>query len=185
MLANIFTLCSRQFGNKRSVLLVLGEKKFTLKVGYISCATITSKANMDPNYRRKPPFPYKEKNYSMVRSWIDRTSERFDDNSKIIVVDGPVAVGKTNFAKELADAFDMHFVPEANMDQVYINSYGFDERSLNDQLPPNIKRMDEKDFCRDPFQWNTASLQMALFELRLKNYMDALAHLMNTGNLWF
>lgn len=179
MSANLFTALSRNLG-KGGVHIFSRGKPVTLNFCYVCKASITSKANLPPDYKRPPPFPYKEKKYTMIRSWFDRTSDRFDDNSRIIVVDGPIAVGKTKFAEELAEELDFHFIPEANMDMVYINSYGFDQRSLNDKLPPAIHRTDEKDFCRNPY-FNSAYLQFALFELRMSQYIDALAHLMNTG----
>ena len=56
-------------------------------------ASITSKS-----YRgeviKPPPFPYRKKKYSSWRAWIDKTSPRIDENSKLIVVDGPVACGE-------------------------------------------------------------------------------------------
>ena len=38
---------------------------------------------------------------------FDRTLPRFDENSKLIVVEGAPGVGKTELAKELADQFEM------------------------------------------------------------------------------
>lgn len=183
MSLNILSIVSRNLGNGRNNVLPLlvNSKPSTVNLVNISCAGISSKANRDPDFQRKPAFPYKEKKYGMIRSWFDRTSERFDENSKIIIVDGPIAVGKTNFAKMLADDLDMHFVPEANMDMVCIDPYGFDERSLNDKLPENLQNLDEKIFCCNPFHKNAAFFQFSMFELRMSMYIDALAHLMNSG----
>ncbi|XP_075211912.1 NADH dehydrogenase (ubiquinone) subunit ND-42 [Lycorma delicatula] len=182
MSVNVLALWSRNIGNSKNNALCFAKRKLSpLKLGYISSASITSKANRDPNYKRKPPFPYKEKKYTMFRSWFDRTTDRFDENSKIIVVDGPIAVGKGEFAKQLAEDLDMLYMPGANMDMWYINSYGFDERTLNPQLAASMQKTDEASFCRDPFQLNTAYFQISMFQLRMSIYMDALAHLMNTG----
>lgn len=62
-------------------------------------ATIVSKALRDKDYRRPAPFPYKDSQYGLVAALMDKTTHRFDENSKIIVVDGPIAAGKTKFAK--------------------------------------------------------------------------------------
>jgi len=161
----------------RKLLTSQGNSNVTL---YLS-RSIIGKSNRDPNYKRIPPFPYKEKRYTMIRSWFDRTSHRFDENSKIIVVDGAVAAGKTEFAKKLAEELDMLYMPEGNMDMLYINPYGYDLRQLDPQLPKNCRSIDTKKFCEDPFQVQTAFLQVMLYQLKFSQYIDALAHVMNTG----
>lgn len=62
-------------------------------------ATIVSKALRDKDYKRPAPFPYQESQYGLIAALMDKTTHRFDENSKIIVVDGPIAAGKTKFAK--------------------------------------------------------------------------------------
>lgn len=66
---------------------------------YLQAATIVSKALRRKDYARPNPFPYKTDKYGFIQAVLDKTTYRFDDNSKIIVVDGPIAVGKTEFAK--------------------------------------------------------------------------------------
>lgn len=61
---------------------------------------------------------------------------RFDENTKLIVVEGAHAVGKTDFAKELADEFGMHFMPPVTMDGYYKDGYGNDLRNYNNLLLP-------------------------------------------------
>lgn len=75
----------------------------------------------------------------------------------------------------------MHFVPGANMDMVYINSYGYDMRQLDSQLPEAAKSFDEKNFLQNPTHRNAASFQFEMFRLRLTQYIDALAHVLSTG----
>ena len=53
---------------------------------------------------------------------------RFTENTKIIVVDGAHGIGKTKFAKELAEDLDMKYFPEPHMDQMYISPSGEDWR---------------------------------------------------------
>lgn len=180
MNGSIFALTCRNIGKGKNCFTCLVSGKLSAsKLGYISSASITTKAKKEPNPNMIPPFPYKEKDYGLLRSWYDRTSNRFDENSKIIVVDGPIAVGKTQFAEQLANELGMHFVPEANMDTVHINSYGFDVRSLDKDLPQKLKSTDEKTFCTE--LRNPAIFQFEMFELRTSMYIDALAHVMNTG----
>lgn len=105
----------------------------------ISC-NISGKAyrTVDPN--KPKPYDYKNKNfpfYGMLYDWTTsrylnlliykniyiNTKEyptyyvsRFDENTKLIVVDAPIASGKTEFAKALAEEFDMYHIQDANMD---------------------------------------------------------------------
>jgi len=144
-------------------------------------ATIVSKNLRDADYKRPAPFDYKNTKYGTIQAMMDKTTHRFDENSKIIVVDGPVASGKTAFAKEIAEDLDMVYVPEANMDMLYINDYGFDLRTLDPELPEDAKSCDNASFLRDPSQWKAAAMQFEMYKLRLQQYIDALAHVLSTG----
>jgi len=144
-------------------------------------ATIVSKNLRDADYKRPAPFDYKNTKYGFIQALMDKTTHRFDENSKIIVVDGPVASGKTAFAKEIAEDLDMVYVPEANMDMLYINDYGFDMRTLDPGLPEDVKSCDNASFLRDPSQRNAAGMQFEMYKLRLQQYIDALAHVLSTG----
>lgn len=147
----------------------------------ILCANISGKSSRDQSKKRPPPFPYKEKRYTFLRSLFDRTTHRFDENSKIVVVDGPVAAGKTAFAKSLAEELDMFYMPEANMDMYYINDYGYDLRREDPKLPESLKSYDTRNFCQNPYHQNAPFLQLTMFYLRFTQYVDALAHLLSTG----
>ncbi|KAJ8871307.1 hypothetical protein PR048_027624 [Dryococelus australis] len=130
---------------------------------------------------RPPPFPYKEKTYNVFRAFFDTTTDRFDENTKVIVVDGPIAAGKTALAKKLAQEFDMLYVPEANMDMIYINDYGYDLRQLNPELPESCRSYDIKDLNLRPDLEFAASLQINMYQLRYAQYIDALGHVLSTG----
>jgi NADH dehydrogenase (ubiquinone) 1 alpha subcomplex subunit 10 len=65
----------------------------------------------------------------------DKTSHRFDENTKIIVIEVPIVAGKSAFAKSLAEDLDMLHMPEVTIDAVYINDYSYDFRKLDPQLP--------------------------------------------------
>lgn len=147
----------------------------------VLCANISSKSFRDQSKKRPPPFPYKEKRYTLLRSWFDRTTHRFDENSKIIVVDGPIAAGKTALAKSLAEELDMYYMPEANMDMYYINDYGYDLRKVDPKLPESLKSYDIRNFCQNPHHPNAAFFQFMMYKLRYGQYVDALAHLLSTG----
>ncbi len=53
---------------------------------------------------------------------------RFDENTKIVAVEGSHAVGKTKFAQELADELEMLYMPRTDMDFYYKSPYGVDLR---------------------------------------------------------
>lgn len=144
-------------------------------------ASIVGKALRDANYKRPVPFDYKSTNYGFLQAVMDKTTHRFDENSKIIVVDGPVAAGKTAFAKEIAEDLDMLYVPQASMEMIYINDYGFDMRTLDSQMPADAVSCDNASFLRDPSQRNAAAMQFDMYRLRLQQYMEALAHVLSTG----
>lgn len=145
-------------------------------------ACISGSALRDKSKARPAPFPYKTKSYNFWRAWLqDTTTHRFDENSKIIVVEGPIAAGKSAFAKSLAEDLDMLHMPEVTMDNLYINSYGYDLRKLDPELPVSARSYDEKNFCTEPNHENTANFQIIKYKLRYSQYVDALAHLMNTG----
>lgn len=57
------------------------------------------KALRDENYEKPVPFPYKQRQYGMLEAFFDGTKWRMDENSKIIVVDGPIASGKAKIAQ--------------------------------------------------------------------------------------
>jgi NADH dehydrogenase (ubiquinone) 1 alpha subcomplex subunit 10 len=96
-------------------------------------------------------------------------------------VEGPIAAGKTRFAKELAEELDMLYMPAPTMDDIYINSYGYDLRQLDSKLPENVKSYDAKSFCEKPTHRSAASFQIRMLMLRTNHYIDALAHILSTG----
>lgn len=89
--------------------------------------------------------------------------------------------GKTAIGKQLADLLGMHFMPDVTMDSYYINDYGYDLRKLDPQIPVNCRSYDEKNFLENPEHFNAAAFQIIKFKLRYAQYIDAIAHLLNTG----
>ena len=82
----------------------------------------------------------------------------------------------------MAEELDMLYVPQANMDMVYINSYGYNLRELDPQLPDSCKSFDEKNFHATPDHPNAVGFQFFMYKTRLDQYIDALAHVFSTGN---
>lgn len=143
--------------------------------------SIVSKSLRDSNYKRPAPFPYEKKQYTFLRALFDDVTPRMDENSKIIVVDGPPTGDKTQFAKELAEELDMLHIPPANLDEYYINGYGFDMRTLNHKLPVACRSFDIWQFLENPYHRDTCSLQLLMLRIRWENYARAIAHVFSTG----
>ena len=168
---------------------IAAAHKPLLQVNFIGAFTVQSacisgSSLRDKSKARPAPFPYQTKPYNLWRACLqDTTTHRFDENTKIIVVEGPIAAGKSKFAKSLAEDLDMLHMPEVTMDDYYINSYGYDMRKLDPQLPPSARSYDENNFCIEPNHENAANFQIVKYKLRYSQYIDALAHLMNTG--WY
>ncbi|KAL3831260.1 hypothetical protein ACJMK2_023034 [Sinanodonta woodiana] len=138
--------------------------------------------------QRKKPWPYEKWGYSFWTQYIDDTRKRFNDNTKVIVVEGNIGVGKTEFAKKIAEMFDMRYFPDIQMDDLFTIPWnGFDLRELDEQLPWNLQCFDLKDFLTiDPKQHPDKVLaltktQFRMYQERFRNYTNALAHLLNTG----
>jgi NADH dehydrogenase (ubiquinone) 1 alpha subcomplex subunit 10 len=134
-----------------------------------------------PKIVKPKPYPYTEKPYGFLEAVMDKTTKRFDDNSKIIVVEGPIAAGKSAFAKELADDLEMLYMPQPTLDYIYKNPYGYDLRQLDVQLPENLKSFDTRRFCLEPNHRNVAQFQIRMYMIRYSKYIDALAHVLSTG----
>ncbi|TDG52277.1 hypothetical protein AWZ03_001107 [Drosophila navojoa] len=134
-----------------------------------------------PRCPKVPPYPYKTKKYNVFSAMFDKTTKRFDENTKVICVEGPVAAGKTKFAMELAAELDMQYYPAVDMDLIYINSYGYDMRKLDPELPPSCRSYDIKNFCADPKHPSAAAFQIRMYMLRYSQYIDALQHILSTG----
>jgi len=130
------------------------------------------------------PFPYKEKRYNFWRALFDPTPARLDENSKLIVVEGVTGAGKANLAKELAAELDMAYFAAPTKAETYINAYGFDLKTLDSQLPVSVKSYDENDFLKNPTLLDgvkAGRFQLQKMQLRYQRYLEALAHILNSG----
>lgn len=159
----------------------LGAGNVTTQVAFISSKRVREEMGI----KRPPPFPYDRKKYGILRSLFDSTIARFDDNTKIVVVDGNIAAGKTSFARKLAEELDMRYVHEPDVGQKYINAYGYDLRMMDPELPESAKSFDLKKFYKNPNHENAAAFQFDMFVIRFEFYVDSLCHLLNTGKTLF
>ncbi len=136
---------------------------------------------------KKPkPFPYEEKQFTFANYFFgfDRCTLRFDENTKLVVVEGAHAVGKSKFAQELAEDLGMKYMPRITMDDKYKSPYGkVDLRDYNEYFLPRVRPYDDKDFIRDPTEVPGCRDRMLhqLYHLKWKQYIFALRHIFNTG----
>ena len=76
---------------------------------------------------------------------------RFDENTKLIAVGGSHAIGKTKFAKELAEELDMLYFQYPSITNTMIDSYGVDMRQYNENMVP-IFRVGTKRILQTTYQ---------------------------------
>lgn len=164
--------------------------KFSPQGGKIAGCTVvqnrtimgkTLRESLGPRPAKPPPFDYENKCYGWLRSLVDRTSHRFDENSKVLVVEGPVAAGKTTFAASLAEDLGMKHFPEANMDIHYVRPNGVDIRMFDKDIPEDTRTFDHVNFNLSPNHRLAGNFQIMMYMARYSQYIDALAHLLNTG----
>nr|CAG4646238.1 EOG090X05NZ [Macrothrix elegans] len=180
---NTCRISSKLCGN---IIVVANKQSSNALAGVVNQRGISSKAvrQQQPAEPKPAPFPYKEKRYNFFRAIFDSTTSRLDENSKLIVVEGPPAAGKGAVAKELAEELDMAYFSAPTQAETYVNSYGFDLRTLNDELPETCRSYDETDFLKDPTKFHgtmAARFQLSKLYLRYHRYLEALAHILNTG----
>ncbi|KOC67947.1 NADH dehydrogenase [ubiquinone] 1 alpha subcomplex subunit 10, mitochondrial [Habropoda laboriosa] len=133
--------------------------------------------------RAKPTkvYPYWRKGYT-VRSLIsDPLVYKYDESSKLIVVDGLPAIGKTKFCEKLAEEFGLLYMPPPTHDQIYINCYGYDFRELDSKLPSNAQSYDLKRFLKNPNHPQVPQFQLFYMLMRFEQYINAIIHILATG----
>ncbi|KAK3108777.1 hypothetical protein FSP39_015500 [Pinctada imbricata] len=108
---------------------------------------------------------------------------RFDENTRVIVVEGNVASMKHEFAKKVADEFDMLLVPDIDFNKIYTNEAGVDFTTFNTPLGENVY-FNLQNFLMNPNLRNERFFfksQIQMLRSRLGNYMKALEHMFRTG----
>lgn len=134
--------------------------------------------------KRKPPykFPYEKIPYNYLTFLYDPyTWPKMNENSKIIIIEGNVGSGKGELGRKLAEELGMKFMGQPELDEIYINSYGFDYRALNPFLPEHLRICDLDMFHEQPDRHSVIHMQNYFQQMRAYQYLNALSHLLNTG----
>lgn len=140
-----------------------------------------------PRYK---PWPYAEKGFKAWHMAIDRVDWRMDDNSKIIVVDGNLATGKTALAQHIAKQFDLLYVPDVTDEDMYWWETGmkYDSREKDDELPFDARTCDFQTFYGSKTSTGAKArqrfprTQYMLFRYKLLKYAQLVtAHILSTG----
>lgn len=154
--------------------------KVTASNNVMQLAFMTRKAKR-VDKRQLPPYDYLNKAYGLWDQLFDPMVDRTDENSKVIVIEGPIAAGKAKLAQKLADELDMVYLPPPTFDEYYITEYGYDLRSLDNRLSPNVQSCDVKKFLTNPHHPNVPMFQFHYFQLKFDQYITTLLHLLSTG----
>lgn len=159
--------------------------RLNFKVGMISTAGICHVDRMDPVARAvKPkPWPYKEKKIKNWRFWLtgESTTDRFDENTLLVSIEGLPGSGKNALAKKLAKMTEMYHQPKANFDFMYIRPDGLDYRIFNKVYFPQAQYPDLDMFLQNPKHPKMGRMQCSMYKLRFFHYLEAMVHLFNTG----
>ena len=162
-------------------LLIYFQIASTNNVSKIQVSWISNIESRKTRPPRPKPFPYKEKWFSFRYQFFDDTISRFDDNTKLIVVEGPPAIGKGELCKKLAHEFDMLYVPQSVPEDYYVHRFNFDLRTLDDKLPESFRSTDLDAFLKNPNIRNGGGLQFLFYQLRYLKFRDILCHILSTG----
>lgn len=149
-----------------------------------AAVSIEGHRHLTTNPKYEKPYPYKTKRFNILRSIFDFTTSRINENSRIIMVEGPPCVGKTEFAKNLAQRFNLLHIPNITENDIF-NVNGFDTRQLNEMMPsPKMKKYDLSMLYseKDPEQFvYYGLLQIEFFQKKLEQYIEASRHVLSTG----
>ncbi|KAL1506264.1 hypothetical protein ABEB36_005658 [Hypothenemus hampei] len=167
-----------QIGLKK-IPINTGTKALCIGINLLSARSLTTKLEDLPP--KPKPWNYNEKSFKYHHYLFDKTSARFDENTKLIVVEGPIAAGKSKLGKEIAKQFGLLYLPEANLDMSYTNKYGYNLKQLDPMLPPDCRSFDVKDFLKHPKHKLNARMQIDQYLIKYSQYIDALAHIFSTG----
>ena len=143
--------------------------------------TVEGQRNLTTNPKYKTPYP-SWLPFNRITSCLDFTSTRLNENSRLILVDGPPGVGKSAFVDEMAAHFKLRACHGYQPKDWYMEN-GLDKREMNDYIQnPKFKVLDVDTFYREPVpDLRFGAKQMQIFLQRWNMYADSLYHLLSTG----
>lgn len=109
------------------------------------------------------------------------TKNKFDENTKLIQIEGNIACGKKDFASRLAEELGMKVIDVPDIDSYYVNDHGYDYCALNPYLPERLRNCNKEMFHENPARHSVVHMQYFMFKLRVYQYVKALQHIFNTG----
>uniref|UniRef100_A0A7E4W7R5 DNK domain-containing protein n=1 Tax=Panagrellus redivivus TaxID=6233 RepID=A0A7E4W7R5_PANRE len=127
------------------------------------------------------PWDYKTKGFTKLDAITDGTQARLHQNSKLIVVEGNLGSGKSTVAKELADALGFLHMPAFKIEDLLVDRYGNNFKDFYPQFPKPYRVPTLDLFYKDPSSDLTAVMQDRVFVSRFEQYLNACAHILNTG----
>ena len=154
------------------------------RVGVPVTQVATMRATYGEKYPYLKPWPYEQKKFTLFHEicMLERSIDRMNENSKVIIVEGNIGVGKAQFAQDLAKNFDLKYFPSTS-DADCFTYDGFDIRCLDHILSPGARSYDHSDFLNDPHPEKgvMGRIQMLWVISKFMTYGRALNHLFNTG----
>lgn len=172
--------------------MVLGRSTALIprQINIVTRATVQANEGqryLTTNPQYKKPFPYKQKSFGLLRSLTEYTCARLNENSRILMIEGPPCVGKTEFAKNLADYFKLKHLPAITEEDLFVIN-GFDTRQLNELMSDDkLKPADLDMFYAEPDpkkMLTFGSTQIQFFQARYYQYVEALQHVLHTGQYY-
>lgn len=61
----------------------LAHTKLVSEIQIVRCISGRALKVEDPDVRKPAPWPYKEKHYNMFHRFFDKTTDRFNENTKV------------------------------------------------------------------------------------------------------
>lgn len=150
----------------------------------VTMQVATLKATHGDKFPYPEPFPYWKKSYNIVANFLDKTIPRLNENTKVIVVEGNIGVGKAEFAQSLAKEFDLKYVGPVTDAEIFTNNpYNFDLRKLDHLLPESAQCYDLKKFLTEqhPEKGKAGRLLLEWYRRKYFAYADVLKHVVSTG----
>jgi len=176
----------RQQGGQKLPQLLKQNSESCIGPCTIIAANLTAyPGGVSPRYK---PWPYAQKGFKARHMPFDRVDWRLDDNSKVIVIDGNLATGKTALGKHIAEKFDLLYVPDVSDEEMYWWETGhkYDSREHDDQLPFDARTCDFQTFYSQKgfkkVMKNFPRTQYFLFRYKMMKYAQLVtAHILSTG----